>query len=82
MECEYCLSLSTADYNVLCKRSDAHWYCPMCEHEMQEADRRMLRKFSSTNGKKFVKLEAEVKTKPFGDKVRNNVKEDITEQIQ
>ena len=41
MECEYCtehvcskcLNLSAAEYNLLSKRSDLHWYCPPCEEK-------------------------------------------------
>lgn len=41
LECEYCdehfcrlcLKLSAAEYRLLGKRKDFHWYCPSCEEK-------------------------------------------------
>lgn len=93
LECEYCsghycrgcLKLSQAEYKLLCKRSDLHWYCPPCEEkamknlkierEIEDRCKAYFEKYES----RLVKLEEMVAKKPDLEEVKTLVENSIVE---
>lgn len=97
MECEYCenhfcrkcLTMSVAEYKLLSKRSDLHWYCPPCEEkavksikiekEIEERCKEYFMKYES----RLEKLETTIATKVDINQVKEiieeNVKKDVAE---
>lgn len=92
MECEYCdehfcskcLNLSAAEYKLLSKRSDLHWYCPPCEEkamknlkiEKEIEDR--CKEYFSKYEKRIDTLEQEVKKKADIPKVKELIEESLS----
>ena len=84
LECEYCnnhfcracLNLSSAEYKLLNKRPDLHWYCPPCEgkalrsikieKEIEERCRDYFNKYEE----RLVKVESELEQKTSEDQVK------------
>jgi hypothetical protein len=85
MECEYCekhtcrkcLGISQNEYKVLTKRSDAHWFCPICEKKavsnirceklIEDRCNAYLEKVEA----RIKRLEDEIKEKPSEARVLN-----------
>lgn len=65
LECEYCenhfcrkcLTLSAAEYKLMSKRSDLHWYCPPCE-EKTIKNLKIEREVESRCREYFAKIES------------------------
>ena len=91
MECEYCaehycskcLNLSVAEYKLLSKRSDLHWYCPPCEEKAmknlkieKEIEERCKEYFSKYE-KRLDALEQEVNKKVDVPKVKELIEESL-----
>jgi hypothetical protein len=92
MECEYCaehfcskcLNLSAAEYKLLSKRSDLHWYCPPCEEKAmknlkieKEIEERCKEYFSKYE-KRLDALEHEVNKKADVPKVKELIEESLS----
>lgn len=78
MECEFCsehmcrkcLGITKADYTVMAKRTDAHWFCPQCEKKAMnniKAERiieERCKAFMQKMEERVCKLEHDISTRP------------------
>lgn len=89
LECEYCdghfcrncVKLSQAEYKLLSKRKDFHWYCPPCEEkamrnikiekEIEERCRDYFEKYEE----RLNDLEKEIANKPDTESVKKMIEE-------
>ena len=89
LECEYCdghfcrlcLKLSAAEYRLLGKRKDFHWYCPSCEEKalrnikMEKEIEERCRDYFDRYEKCLSALEEAITEKPDKETVRKMIED-------